>query len=67
MFSIKKAQDPSLLFPGACIRGIESSPRRGTYREQPEIPEYRSQPVPPETFTRLAGVMVEGVCHPLRF
>ena len=24
------------------------SPRRGTYREQPGIPEYRSQPVPPE-------------------
>ena len=47
-----------------------SSPRRGTYREQPGIPEYRSQPVPPERdtrFTRLVGVMVEGVCHPLRF
>ena len=50
------------------------SPRRGTYKEQPGVPEYRSQPVPPEReiytttrFTRLVGVMVEALPHPLRF
>ena len=54
------------ILPGVTT-GAPLSPRRGTYREQPGIPEYRSQPVPPERFTRLVGVMVEGVCHPLRF
>ena len=45
----------------------------GIPREQPGIPAYRSQPVPPdrdrdrETFSRLVGVIVEGLRAPLRF